>query len=115
MWGKLTERPNRTKTELISEPKELYKFLSTPGIEVVSLLFASDQVVWVSWHYAEDERVPNLRHTNHIVGAYVTAGERLQLYRYLDKLQDKALYCDTDSVIYIQPNLSPLSSRLGIF
>jgi hypothetical protein len=38
MWGKLTEKSNRTKTELISKPKELYKFLSTPGIEVVSLL-----------------------------------------------------------------------------
>jgi hypothetical protein len=52
MWGKLTEKSNRTKTELISEPKWLYKFLSIPGIEVVSLLFASDQVVWVSWRYS---------------------------------------------------------------
>ena len=69
MWGKLTERNNRTKTELISEPKELYKFLSTPGIGVTSLLFASDQVVWLSWRYAEDERVPNRRHTNEVVGA----------------------------------------------
>jgi hypothetical protein len=41
------------------------------------------------------------------VGAYVTAGGRLQLYRYLDKLQDKALYCDTDSVIYVQPKREP--------
>jgi hypothetical protein len=107
MWGKLTEKNNRTKTELISEPKELYKFLSTPGIEVVSLLFASDQVVWVSWRYAEDERVPNLRHNNRILGAYVTTGGRMQLYRYLDTLQDKAVYCDTDSVIYIQPKSEP--------
>jgi hypothetical protein len=107
MWGKLTERSNRTKTELISEPKELYKFLSTPGIEVVSVLFASDQVVWASWRYAEDESVPNLCHTNNIVGAYVTTGGRMQLYQYLDTLQDKALYCDTDSVIYIQPKSEP--------
>jgi hypothetical protein len=107
MWGKLTEKSKRTKTESISEPKELYKFLSTPGIEVVSLLFANYQVVWVSWRNAEDERVPILRRTNHIVGAFVTAGGRMQLYRYLDTLQDKALYCDTDSVIYVQPKSEP--------
>jgi hypothetical protein len=90
---------------LISEPKVLYKFLSTPDIQVTSLLFASEQVVWVIWRYAED--VPNLRHTNEIVGAYVTTGGRMQLYRYLDALQDKALYCDTDSVIYVQPKGEP--------
>ena len=31
----------------------------------------------------------------------------MQLYRYLDTLQDKALYCDTDSVIYVQPKGEP--------
>ena len=40
MWGKLTERNNRTKTEMFVDPKELYRFLSTPGIEVASLKFA---------------------------------------------------------------------------
>jgi hypothetical protein len=32
MWGKLTERNNRTKTKIICEPRELYRFLATPGI-----------------------------------------------------------------------------------
>jgi len=59
---------------MISEPKELYRFLSTPGIEVTSLLFASDHVVLLSWHYAEEEHIPNLRHTNEVIGAYVTTG-----------------------------------------
>jgi hypothetical protein len=36
MWGKLAERNNRTQTKLISDPKELYKFLAKPGIEVKS-------------------------------------------------------------------------------
>jgi hypothetical protein len=34
MWGKLTERSNRSQTKLISEPHELYRFLVTPGIDV---------------------------------------------------------------------------------
>ena len=48
MWGKLTERSNRTQTKLISEPGELYRFLVTPGTEVQNVLFAGDDLVWIS-------------------------------------------------------------------
>ena len=53
-----------------------------------------------SWRYIAEENVPNLRHTNEIIGAYVTGGARIHLFGYLDR---ECLYCDTDSVIYIQP------------
>ena len=38
--------------------------------------------------------------TNVIIASCVTTHARLELYSYLEKLQDRALYCDTDSVIY---------------
>jgi hypothetical protein len=60
--GKLTERNNRTKSKKIVDPHELHKFLDTPGIEVTNLLFASDDVVWVTWRVSEDEKIPGLRH-----------------------------------------------------
>jgi len=37
-----------------------------------------------------------------IVVAYVTAGARIHLYRYLDRVRENAIYCDTEAVIYIQ-------------
>jgi hypothetical protein len=95
------ERSNRTQTKLISDPQELYRFLVTPGIEVQDMLFANDDVVCISWQYSLAERVPNSHHTE-VIGAYVTAGARIHLYGYLDKLQDKAIYTDTDTVIFVQ-------------
>jgi hypothetical protein len=112
MWGKLTERSNRTQTKLISEPHELYRFLVTPIIEVQNMMFASDDV-WISWQFAEKERVPSLRHTNEVIGAFVTAGARIHLFSYLGRLQDKAIYCDTDIVLYIQPNEGPALFETG--
>jgi len=44
-----------------------------------------------------------LRHTNGVIVSYVTAGARLHLYGYIDKLLERALYTDTDSVVFIQP------------
>jgi hypothetical protein len=107
MWGKLTKRNNRTHTKMDTDPQELYRFLETPGIEVAALVFASDEVVFASWRYIADETVPNIPHTNEVIGAYVTAGAIIHLYSYLAMLKQMALYCDTDSVIYIQPDDHP--------
>jgi hypothetical protein len=79
---------------MITEPQELYRFLATPGIEVAALVFASDDFVCASWRYIAEEKVPNLNHTNEVIGAYVTAGARIHLYKYLDRLQQRVLYCD---------------------
>jgi hypothetical protein len=54
---------------MVADPHELYKFLATPGVEVTHLLFASDEVVWVTWHVSEEEQLPGPRHTNEVIGA----------------------------------------------
>ena len=70
------------------------------GVEVTNLAFASADVVWLSWKVCAEENVAYLLHTNEVIGAYVTAGARINLYSFLDLLQENAIYCDTDSVIF---------------
>jgi hypothetical protein len=117
MWGKLSVRPNRPQTKLITDPQELTRFLAAADVEVCSMLFANDKVVRIAWRYADADSVPNLPHTNDGIGSFVTAGARIHLYGYLDRLGDRALHCDTDSVIYMQPNdrqpLDQNGDRLG--
>ena len=48
-----------------------------------------------------------------MIGVYVTAGARIYLYCYLDRLGENAMYCDTDSVIYIQPIGEPSLIETG--
>ena len=48
-----------------------------------------------------------MRHTNEVVGSFVTAGTRIHLYTYFYKLQDRAIYTDTDLFIYIQKDDEP--------
>jgi len=103
MWGKFMERNRRTINKIITEPKEFYGFLATPGFEVANLVFSSDDVVWLSWKRGAEDYVPSLCHTNEVIGAYVTAVATIHPYSYLDRLRENAIYCDTDSVIYIHP------------
>jgi hypothetical protein len=97
---------------MITDPQEECRFLATPGIELAALVFASDDVVCASWRYIAEEKASNLRHTE-VIGAYVNAGARIHLYKYLDRLQQRAHYCDTDSVIFIQPDDQPALIETG--
>ena len=76
-------------------------------------MFPSVDIVWVSWRYIEEENVPNLRRTE-FNGAYVTVGARIHLYGYIDALEERALYCETDSVIYIKPTAEPPLVQTGV-
>jgi len=66
---------------MISDTHEIYSFLANPGIEVAILMFASDDVVWASWRFMAMEQIPSLRHTNVVIGAYVTTAARLTCIR----------------------------------
>ena len=100
----LTERNDITRTKIITGPHELYRFLGTPAVEVTDLAFVSDDVVWFSWKLSVEKYVPNITHTIEVIGAYVTAGAKIHLYSFLDRLQEDAIYCNTDSLIFIQPS-----------
>ena len=99
-------RAQRAQTKLISEPRELFSFIATP-VQLSNMMFANDEVVWISCHHSEESRVPTLGHANEVIAGYVTTGARMHLYSYLDKLQDKNRYCDADSFVYIQPRNEP--------
>jgi len=48
-----------------------------------------------------------------LVAAYVTTQARLKLYEYLSELGECVLYCDTDSVVFIQNVDEPTKVRTG--
>jgi len=89
----------RTQTQLISNPQDFYRFLATPSIEVATLLFAGDSMCCIAWRHSVESHAPMLHHTNDAIASYVTAGGGMHLYTYLDTLQKRVLYTDTDSVI----------------
>jgi len=38
-------------TQIITEPRDLYVFLATPGVGLMNLAFASNDVVYITWNY----------------------------------------------------------------
>jgi len=97
---------NKTQTTNVDSEKEFYELLTSPGTEVTNLIFPNDDVAWVSRKYSE-ENVATGKYINMAVAAYVTTQARLKLYEYLSKLGESVLYCDIDSVVFVQKDNDP--------
>ncbi|KAK3925572.1 putative DNA polymerase [Frankliniella fusca] len=114
-WGKFGEKTQRPKTELIYDYGELMDLVSDPVKVVTALLPIGDNCLQVTWMPVEDADV-TLPTSSLLHAAFTTCFGRLQLYKYLDIVQQRAIYCDTDSVAYLsRPGEEelPLGSHLG--
>ncbi len=100
---------------MITEVQEFYDIYSSDEFEVSDARIVSDNMMEVQYNSADDFAEPNNK-TNVIIAAFTTAYARLKLYDLLDMLQERVLYYDTDSVIYVskpgEPE-PPLGNYLG--
>ena len=117
LWGKFGERQNKPVTHCITQPADLFRLLDDPVFQISTVHICSEDVTEVVTTTAEDECERSLK-TNVFVVAFTTSLARLKLYEALDFLGDRALYYDTDSVIYkTKPGQEklPLGTYLGQF
>ena len=97
------------------QPKELYACLDSDEYEVKDAQLVNDETVEIQ--YMEKEGfVDENNKVNIVIAAFTTAYARLKLYDLLDLLQERVLYYDTDSVVYVhEPGKPdpPLGEYLG--
>jgi hypothetical protein len=116
-WGKFGQRSQMSSRDFYTSNQSAayLDHCFDDSIEILAThIFNSDVVLLI---YREKEQfVDSLPITSEITAAFVTCHARLTLYDLLDTLKDRAVYCDTDSVIYVQkpgqPEL-PEGSFLG--
>ena len=104
-----------TKTKRVTEPKELYTYLDSDEYTPKGVQLVNDETVEIQ--YTEKEGfVEENDKVNIVIAAFTTAYARLKLYDLLDLLQERVLYYDTDSVVYVhEPGKPdpPLGDYLG--
>ena len=113
--GKFAQRSNLTKTKTIHEPKEFFDLLYFSQFEVCDARMMNDDMIEVQYRNTEEFAEQNNK-VNVVIAAFTTAYARLKLYDLLDLLQERVLYYDTDSVIYVhEPGKPepPLGNYLG--
>ncbi len=113
LWGKFGQRSNQTKVKYCESMEKVYKVFNK-GCEVSSV----NEVEGTDMHEVVFKEAENrlvdpdtggsldvgesiLNFNNcEAIAAFTTCWARLVLYEALDTLQERVIYCDTDSVVY---------------
>ena len=117
LWEKFGERQNKPQTHCIMQPHELFQLLHDPAYIIRNARICSEYFMEIVTTTAEEEYQRSFK-TNVFIAAFTTSLARLKLYDALDFLGHRALYYDTDSVIYkTKPGQEklPLGPFLGDF
>ncbi|XP_070167752.1 uncharacterized protein [Polyergus mexicanus] len=94
------KRSNLPNTEVVRTPQRFIALLTSAEHEITDILPVNDEIIYVSWRLRQ-EAVVSSPLTNVVIAAYTTAQARLTLYSYLERLDRRVLYYDTDSCIYV--------------
>ena len=98
-WGKFGERLNRPKVLVSQDPEEYFRYSTNDTQEVTNVQLINEEVIELHYKQGDAFIEPGIR-TNVVIAAFTTASARLKLYDILDKLGDRVLYYDTDSVVF---------------
>jgi len=86
--------------EYFADPHAYFKLVFDPSVIVTSIAMISENLIGVTYK-RHDDFVEVMNNTNPVIAAYTTVHARLKLYEYIEKLGNRGLYFDTDSIIYL--------------
>ena len=96
-WGRLAMNPDKTSYRIVRKAADWFKLVSDDTKIIKSFNVLSEEAVEV---FYSNKVIDNLTDTSLIHGCFVTAHGRLDLYKEMEKLGDRLLYVDTDSLFY---------------
>ena len=114
-WGKFGEKPNRTRTQYITDPSKFKQLSNDTSVEIMMIYMVNQDCLLVETKSRETFEPDNLK-TNDVVASFTTCWARLKLYGLIDQLGRRVLYMDTDSVIFTSlrgQDMPPLGDFLG--
>ena len=99
-WGKFGQRDNLCQTKFIYDPKTYYDTLRSDAVEIHDVFAVSPECMMVTTSPREEYNEGN-GSSNIAIAAFTTSHARLRLLHVLEKLGERVLYYDTDSVIFV--------------
>ncbi len=115
MWGRFGMNENMSTCQCVSDFEELEKLMEDVTREVQGVGVINEKIVQVISKYADADYLPCSRDTNIFIAVATTAWARIRLYQEIEKVGERVLYCNTDSVIYEASENPKENLKLGSF
>lgn len=100
LWGKLGERDKPMQYDVVYNDEDFVKLLVDDDFDFVDVDLHHGGAITV--HRRKRVHVQQVKRTrNMLVAAHVTTYGRLRLFQFIELVGDLKVYCDTDSLIFI--------------
>ena len=118
LWGKFGQRTNLVKTVMVKNYMELWRILNDKRNIRKGVVELTKGMMLAKYESSSFELENMATNTNVVYAVFTTSHARLELYKYMEKLGDRVLYTDTDSLIYwtrpsVHTYMVPLGKYLG--
>ncbi|XP_071037195.1 uncharacterized protein [Parasteatoda tepidariorum] len=97
------------QTEYVMEIEDFYRVILDDTIKDLNMVFLNDDCVEMTYKM-KDKYEKNNFNTNVYIAAFTTSSARIRLYEMLDRLDNKVLYYDTDSIVYIDDGTNKIET-----
>ena len=89
-----------SQMKYVTEVSEFYELLLDDKLDNLNFQFINDDMVQMTYNF-KAQFVDNSKNTNIYIVYFTTSHARLMIYDKLNYLQERVLYFDTDSIIYV--------------
>ena len=100
LWGKFGEVVDRKKHVLVNNAENFYRYITDQTLEIEDFHVLAPETCQVEYKHKSSSSLPECSYVNTFIASFTTANGRMRLYRELDKLGDRVIYMDTDSIVY---------------
>ncbi|XP_055339180.1 uncharacterized protein LOC129588818 [Paramacrobiotus metropolitanus] len=100
LWGKQGQQDDMSRTKLIYKVKDYVDLIRSKAVEILDVFAIKDACRMVTYRQSDDYNEGS-NATNVAVAAFTTAHARLVLLALMEKLDDRLMYYDTDSVVFL--------------
>ena len=116
LWGYFAMNTNKTQIKLVLDANEWNKMLTNDQYIIHNAeIFEGKRKVLQCYFSIVDDFADNDSKTNVALAAFITALARLKLYSELENLNDRVLYFDTDSIIYVTRPEDTYQPKIGTY
>lgn len=113
LWGYFALNTNKCQYEFVSDEARWNELIHNERF-VIHSEYITDETAQLSYSEREEFHEGNGK-TNVVIAAFVTSQARVKLYNELDKLGERVLYFDTDSIFYVSSPRFEYEPKLGIY
>ena len=111
-YGKFGQKTNMKKSEFIDDIGQFFKRVTDHGKCLLDFHIMNEKVILLEFKNSEDFD-PASFNTNVLISAFCTCWARLELWSIMNKLGERVLYHDTDSIIFTESDKDTYTPPTG--